>query len=252
MSSVRFRALTSAMAAAFAMIVVSCVDPAVGLREAAAHNDVEALRGFIPKARASVQDSLSVAVKSGSLEAVKVLLDEGAAADHRARALIINGQVVHSSGGIEYDVMQVGDGDGPLPQALAAKHAKIARVLLQKGANPNRPVVKSMDLNVLVDAEMIFNESYAGRTSTVDLGRIHLTAAGNWGRMKVTSNVEPIPQVTKHLLRLAAELGDSEAVAVLLEAGADPRVVDADGQTPANAARNAGFPELAAKLEGAK
>lgn len=50
-------------------------------------------------------------------------------------------------------------------------------------------------------------------------------------------------------LHLAASRGNLGAVELLLEAGAEPQPME-DGRTPAELARERGFPEVAARLEG--
>ena len=83
-----------------------------------------------------------------------------------------------------------------------------------------------------------------------------MAAAGNWpalaSRLAAGMSVDVRDAMGRTLLMRAAGAGQVDMVRRLLDAGADPRLVDSGGRTAGDGARRAGRPDIAALLDEAQ
>lgn len=105
-------------------------------------------------------------------------------------------------------------GPTPLHTAVARGHEKVARLLLQAGANPN-----------FVDNHTDTGESYSCLHEVASSGRIGLAAA----LLQAGANPNILDTDGQTALHIAAACGSQRMAQKLLEAGADPTVRDNEG-----------------------
>lgn len=208
------------------------------------------------------EPALVIAVKGGSLELIRLLIDAGADVNGRDG---------------------LADEDG-LTAAIAAGHAAAARVLVDAGATVWPAALlracrmEREDLAELClaggiqpgEARILDRLAMLGHTrmlrwlvargaSVADEGPLALCEAANAGQAEAAAYLlqQGVPVESRvsygwTALHLAAYNGNPETVRVLLAAGADPAADDGTGKTPLEWAREAGKAENVALLQQAE
>jgi len=150
---------------------------------------------------------------------------EACALGHHDRAA----QLLHHDQGLAKAYSS--DGFTALGLAVFFGHLGIARMLVDAGADVNRPSRNAIRVSPLHSAVE------SGSLELLDLLLAHGAAP------------DPVEFLEATPLHSAAARGSSEMAARLLAAGADPARKTRDGKTAADLARQYGHPELAKKLE---
>jgi len=123
----------------------------------------------------------------------------------------------------------------PLIIASAMGNAKVAELLLDKGADPNAIDARGYTSLHLVVRDSDYGLDLAGKDNVVKIVKSLLAHGANPNhRLKLARNVGTINEVSLQgatPLVLAAEVNNTEAVKVLLQAGADPRIPTDQGTT---------------------
>ena len=127
------------------------------------------------------------------------------------------------------------DGFHPLGLAAFFKRPEVARLLLERGADPAPPSANPQAFTAL-------HSAVASDAGTRDMAIVRaLVEAGAPVNARSGSGTTP--------LHTAAFLGDTEVVELLLSRGADPRIASKDGKTPIDLARTQGHAELGELME---
>jgi ankyrin repeat protein len=167
--------------------------------------------------------ALLFAVRAGSLDAVRALLDAGANVDDT-----------------------LSDGQSALVLAAANAHWDVTSYLLDRGANPNAAGAGWNALHQTIHSRRP-NLGYTpgpvptGNTDSIQVIK-KLIARGIDVDARMTKNGMKDGQRNRHnrlgatAFHLAAKRVDVEAMKVLVDAGADPKMPSADGTTPLMAA----------------
>jgi uncharacterized protein len=153
----------------------------------------------------------------------------------------------------------------PLIIASAMNNAKVAEFLLEKGADPNAVDARGYTSLHLVVRDSDYGLDLAGKDEVVKIVKALLKHGANPNhQLKLARrNVGTINEVSLQgatPLVLAAEVNNTEAVKVLLQAGADPRIPTEQGTTALTLSAGGGTDiqrmrapeERAAALETAK
>jgi ankyrin repeat protein len=163
--------------------------------------------------------ALLFAVRAGSVDAVRALLDAGADVNDT-----------------------LSDGESALVVATANAHWEVASVLLDRGADPNAAGAGWNALHQTIHSRRP-NLGYTpgpvptGNTDSIQVIK-KLIARGVDVDARMTKNGMKDGQRNRHnrlgttAFHLAAKRVDVEAMKVLVEAGADPKMPSADGTTP--------------------
>lgn len=174
------------------------------------------------------------AVLAGADEVVGLLLDRGAPVDAGEAAALGREDALRKALDETPSALDAQGQGGWTPLHLAAYAGQVetTRLLLERGARPG-VLANNRQRNSALHAAV----AGAGKLEVVRL----LIEAGARPGARASLRVTP--------LHLAASRGNLGAVELLLEAGAEPQPME-DGRTPAELARERGFPEVAARLEG--
>lgn len=191
-------------------------------------------------------DSLLNASRTGVLSEVRTRLDAGEDVDgissptfhytplHAAaefghlrvvKTLVRNGATI--------DTWTMPDGAAPIHLAAARGHKKVVRYLLKAGADIAFPGADGAALH------------YAVRNERKAMVKWLLNHGADPNQ--ITDYLRPMGTA----LHVAAAYGYPEMAELLLTYGADPTRKDDRGRSPADLARDAGYTELAARLEAA-
>ncbi|KAF7056434.1 hypothetical protein CFC21_063839 [Triticum aestivum] len=168
---------------------------------------------------------LEYAVQNGHLPAVRYLLDHGADLhQERSTLTLLHTAAVHGRSEIVKfllskgaDVDALSDAGTPLTLASLRGHASILKILLQHNADPNK------GNGVFVPLDVALNKSF--------VSCVKLLVQGG-------TNVNGDNPLAK-----AAEKGLTEAIKCLVEAGANPNVIDRFGRLPIELAAEYGTRE---------
>jgi ankyrin repeat protein len=155
---------------------------------------------------------LTLAVASGNVEEVRILLDAGA----------------------HPDLPRDSAGGTPLLGAIDAGHYEVARLLLQRGA----------DVRIVADGNV--TALYRLAISAVPLARQAEQVAFARTLIEAGASIDAamgVPQVTP--LMMAASRGNMPLVEALLAAAADPRLRDRSGRTAQDIALKKGHADVA-------
>jgi ankyrin repeat protein len=126
------------------------------------------------------------------------------------------------------------DGFQPLGLAAFFGHPRVARLLLERGADPNIPSRNGLAVQPL-------NSAVAGQ---------HLEVA----RLLLNHGADPNARQGENFAPLhgAAQNGQVEMIRLLLERGADPRATAANGKTPLDYALEENHADAAQILRGSR
>jgi ankyrin repeat protein len=175
-----------------------------------------------------------IAARPAALDPAKAWRQAIATADHTAVGALLQAGPVD---------VRIGKGDTPLAVALQYEKLAIARLLLEKGANPNlvdesgtRPLLVAAFRDRLEEVKLLL-EYKADPNVSDDWAGTPLFYARKHGNrameeLLLKSGARPDFRAPEPPLVAAARAGDLARVSALLAGGARPNVADADGLTP--------------------
>ncbi len=185
----------------------------------------------------SQEELLDEAVRTGDLEAVERLLDEG----------------------VDVNALDTDDYQTPLMTALELRELEIFLRLVQAGADPTREgtgIATSGENAISVAARQgspwALRVLLEARARQVDLNRALMLGCANAAVVRVAleagANVNAKGHKDETPLICAASAGASEAVSALLEAGANVERTSKQGRTASEVAKLKGFDEIVTLL----
>jgi hypothetical protein len=165
-------------------------------------------------------EELLAAVSSGSLDDIKLLLDQGADVNRQKSAIVITGVHLDSYNGqqvLQYQLSKWdGQGNNALSLAIIAKRLPVVRLLLERGADRNIGVIYR-DADCVpgenISPEFLFERLNSGPSFTLSFRGQNSFLIVNEG--KIITNIQPDGIKIASMKELAQMSGDKKIIELL-------------------------------------